>query len=126
MPGYYRLQPEDLMPSDEELEMMRTAQSAPGTGEAIGSAIGTGLGTIGGGLVGSLLGPGGTVAGTIGGAGLGGTLGSQLGRLVGGGIGGMVAEGPEERLAEIEQERQEKITAQQMRDEALRRLLETA
>jgi hypothetical protein len=123
MPGYYRLQPEDLMPSDEELEMMRTAQSAPGTGEAIGSAIGAGLGTVGGGLVGSLIAPG---AGTLTGAGLGGTLGSQLGRLVGGGIGGMVAEGPEERLGEIEQERQEKITAQQMRDEALRRLLETA
>jgi len=123
MPGYYRLQPEDLMPSDEELEMMRTAQSAPGTGEAIGSAIGTGIGTIGGGILGNIVAPG---VGTIPGAGLGATLGSQVGRMIGGGIGGMVAEGPEEQLAEIEQERQEKITAQQMRDEALRRLLETA
>jgi hypothetical protein len=26
MAGYYRLQPEDLLPSDKELEMMKTAQ----------------------------------------------------------------------------------------------------
>jgi len=126
MPGYYRLQPEDLLPSDEELQMLRTVKSAPGTGEAIGSVIGTGLGTIGGGLVGSLLGPGGTVAGTIGGAGLGSTFGGKLGQLIGSGIGGMIAEGPEKQLADIEMQRQGKIEAQQMRDEALRRLLETA
>ena len=123
MAGYYRLQPEDLLPSDRELEMMKTAQSAPGTGEAIGSAIGSGIGMIGGGLLGTALGPG---VGTVGGATLGAGLGSQVGRLIGGGIGGMIAEGPEEELAKLEQERQEKITAQQMRDEALRRLLETA
>lgn len=123
MAGYYRLKPEDLLPSEKELEMMKTAQSAQGTGEAIGSVIGSGLGMLGGGLLGTALGPG---VGTLGGAGLGGTLGSQVGRLIGGGIGGMIAEGPEEELAKLEQERQEKITAQQMRDEALRRLLETA
>ena len=123
MAGYYRLQPEDLLPSDKELEMMKTAQSAPGTGEAIGGAIGSGLGLIGGGLLGTALGPG---VGTAAGAGLGAGLGGQLGRLVGGGIGGMVAEGPGEELAKLQQEREEKITAQQMRDEALRRLLETA
>jgi hypothetical protein len=116
MPGYYRLQPEDLMPSDEELEMMRTAQSAPGTGEAIGGLIGTGLGAA------TALIPG--VGPAI--APFAMPLGGMAGRMIGGGIGGMVAEGPEERLSEIEQERQEKITAQQMRDDALRRLLETA
>lgn len=123
MAGYYRLKPEDLLPSDKELEMMKTAQSAPGTGEAIGSAIGTGIGAIGGGIIGGIPSLG---FGAVPGATLGAGLGSQVGRLIGGGIGGMVAEGPEEELARLQQEREEKITAQQMRDEALRRLLETA
>lgn len=123
MAGYYRLQPEDLLPSDKELEMMKTAQAAPGTGEAIGSAIGTGLGALGGGIIGAIPSLG---FGAVPGATIGAGLGSQVGRLIGGGIGGMVAEGPEEELARLQQEREEKITAQQMRDEALRRLLETA
>jgi uncharacterized protein YcfJ len=115
MPGYYRLRPEDLLPSDEELQMMRTAQSAPGTGGAIGSAIGTGLGALAGGLIGN-----------VPGAGIGATLGGTAGQLIGSGIGGMIAEGPEKQLADIEMQRQGKIEAQQMRDEALRRLLESA
>lgn len=121
--AYYRLTPEDLMPSDEELDLLKRAQGSQGTGEGIGSLIGSGLGTVAGGIVGTSLFPG---LGTAAGAGLGASLGSQLGRLVGGGIGGAVAEGAEGELADIEGRRQEKITAQQMRDEALRRLLETA
>ena len=116
MAGYYRLQPEDLLPSDKELEMMKTAQSAPGTGEAIGSLVGTGLGAA------TALIPG--VGPAI--APFAMPLGGMAGKLIGGGIGGMVAEGPEEELARLQQEREEKITAQQMRDDALRRLLETA
>ena len=116
MAGYYRLQPEDLLPSDKELEMMKTAQAAPGTGEAIGGLVGTGLGAA------TALIPG--VGPAI--APFATPLGGMAGKLIGGGIGGMVAEGPEEELAKLQQEREEKITAQQMRDEALRRLLETA
>lgn len=115
MAGYYRLRPEDLLPSDRELELMKTAQAAPGMGESIGSLVGTGLGA------GASLLSGGLIPAPI-----AMSLGGLGGKLIGGGIGGMIAEGPEEELAKMEQERQEKITAQQMRDEALRRLLETA
>lgn len=114
--AYYRLTPEDLMPSDEELELLKRAQGSQGVGEGIGGLIGTGLGAA------TALIPG--VGPAI--APFAMPLGGQLGRMVGGGIGGMVAEGAEGELADIEGKRQEKITAQQMRDEALRRLLETA
>lgn len=105
-----RLQPEDLLPSEEELRLMREAQSAQGTGQAIGSTVGGGLGALAG-LVG--------VPPQIGMA-----IGSGLGGLAGSAIGGGIGEKAQERLSEMEQARQEKITAQQMREEALRRLLE--
>lgn len=105
-----RLQPEDLLPTEEELRLMREAQAAPGTGQAIGSTIGGGLGALTG-----LLG----VPPQIGMA-----VGSGLGGLAGGMIGGGIGEEAQQRLSELEQKRQEKITAQQMREEALRRLLE--
>lgn len=105
-----RLKPEDLLPTEEELRLMREAQAAQGTGQAIGSTIGGGLGALTG-----LLG----VPPQIGMA-----VGSGLGGLAGGMIGGGIGEEAQQRLSELEQKRQEKITAQQMREEALRRLLE--
>lgn len=105
-----RLQPEDLLPSEEELRLMREAQSAEGTGQAIGSTIGGGLGAL------TML------AGVPPQVGM--TIGSGLGGLAGGAIGGAAGQSAQERLAEIESARQEKIDAYRMREEALRRLLE--
>jgi hypothetical protein len=108
-----RLQPEDLLPTEEELRLMREAQAAPGTGQAIGST----LGTLAGGAL-SLIPGAQPFAPMLMGA------GGSLGGLIGGGIGGGMGEEAQQRLSELEQKRQEKITAQQMREEALRRLLE--
>ena len=110
-----RLRPEDLLPSEEELRLMREAQSAGGTGQAVGST----LGSLAGGGLSFLAGPG---APALAPALM--SAGGALGGLAGGMIGGGMSEAAQKRLAELEAARQEKIDAYQMREEALRRLLE--
>lgn len=108
-----RLQPEDLLPTEEELRLMREAQSAAGTGQAIGSTVGT----IGGAALSLIPGLQGAAPALM-------SAGGGLGGLAGGMIGGGISESAQKRLAEMEAARQEKIDAYQMREEALRRLLE--
>ena len=105
-----RLRPEDLLPSEEELRLMREAQGPEGTGQAIGSTVGGGLGALT------------ALAGVPPQVGM--AIGSGLGGLAGGMIGGGIGESAQKKLAEMEAARQEKIDAYQMREEALRRLLE--
>lgn len=119
----FRLDPEDLMPTDEELEAMRTAQSAQGTGAGIGGAVGTALGGAIGALP-ALAGPPGLpfLAATIpAGMGIGGALGGAIGT----GIGGMVAEGAEDKLLDLRSARDQLGADFDLREEALRRFLET-
>lgn len=104
MPGYYRLQPEDLMPSDRELDLMRAAQHSDQAKDIAGT-VGSGLGML---------------------VGLPPQIGSAAGQMAAGMLSEPVSDMAQRELDLLEQERQEKITAQQMRDEALRRLLETA
>lgn len=118
-----RLDPEDLMPTDEELEAMRTAQSAQGTGGGIGGAVGTALGGAIGALP-LLAGPAGApfLAATIP-AGM--SIGGALGGAVGTGLGGMVAEDAEKRLLDLQGRRNQRVADFDLREEALRRFLET-
>jgi hypothetical protein len=104
MAGYYRLQPEDLLPSDRELDLMKTAQHSE-QAKAVGGTVGSGLGML---------------------VGVPPQIGSAAGEMVAGMLSEPVSDMAQQELDLLEQERQEKITAQQMRDEALRRLLETA
>lgn len=117
-----RLDPEDLMPTDEELEAMRTAQSAQGTGGGIGSAVGTALGGGAAALTGLIPGGAALLPVTIP-AGM--TIGGALGGAIGTGIGGMVAEGAEDKLLDLQSRRNQRVADFDLREEALRRFLET-
>lgn len=108
------LEPEDLMPTDEELELMKRAQEAQGTGSAIGGTVG---GLAGAGL--SLI-PGAQpfapiiipAATTIGGA-------------IGSGIGGWFSDEAQKELEALQEARGEKQSDFDLREEALARLLGT-
>lgn len=117
-----RLDPEDLMPTDEELEAMRTAQSAQGTGAGIGGAVGTALGGAIGALP-ALTGAGAPLLAVTVPAGMG--IGGALGGALGTGIGGMVAEGAEDKLLDLQGDRDQLVADFDLREEALRRFLET-
>jgi hypothetical protein len=118
-----RLDPEDLMPTDEELEAMRTAQSAQDTGAGVGGAVGTALGGAIGALPGLIPGVGAPLLAVTVPAGMG--IGGALGGAVGTGIGGMVAEGAEDKLLDLQGARDQLVADFDLREEALRRFLET-
>ena len=116
-----RLTARDLEVSDAERQAARTlAEGGAGArtaGSTIGSLAGAGLGALG------FLVPG--VGAALGPATMG--LGSSLGGALGGEIGGMTAQGglddAQEDLREAEMERQKKLEAYQLRQDALDALL---
>jgi hypothetical protein len=114
-----RLRPQDLEVTDEERELARTAAGAGGQGAAWGGGLGTALGAGLGAALSiptmGVLSPGLVTAG----AGVGGALGGAIGSSVG----GMQAEGAEKRLAEIDEERQRRLSEYQLRQQALDDLL---
>jgi len=116
------LEEEDLMPTDEELELMKRAQEAQGTGATWGGTIGSGLGALAGGLIAGIPTAG---SAAIPGAALGASLGGGIGNAIGSGIGGWVSDEAEKELAAMQEARGEKQSAFDLREEALRRLLGT-
>jgi len=109
--------PDEFQPSEQELEDARTSQGAQGTDSAIGGTIGGVAGTIAG--LAPLLIPGaGVPIATLTAPALG-ALGSSIGSAIGGGVGGDAANKADERLRTAEAERQKKLTALQLRQQAL-------
>ena len=104
--------PEDIAPSERELEDAKTAASAQQNGGSIGGA----LGTAGGAIIGTLLGPG---IGTAAGAALGGTIGSAAGNF----IGGQIANGASDELQHAAAIRARKLADFQLKQRALDQLL---
>lgn len=122
MPSYRFPTDEELMPSEAELEAQRKAASAPGQDQAWGSGIGS---ILGGGL-GALLSipTGGSLAPVLIPAGLG--VGAAIGGAAGGAIGNSEASAATDELNAAELERQKKIAALKMRQDALDALEHTA
>jgi phage tail tape-measure protein len=114
---FRRFRPEEFEPSDEELADARTSQSAQGTDSAIGSGVGGLVGTLAGLAPLLIPGVGAAIAPIT--APMGGQIGSSVGSAIGGQIGGHDAEQADERLRKAEEERKKKLTALQMREQAL-------
>jgi cation transporter-like permease len=115
MPGYRYPTEGELTPSADELARARKAAAAPGESTAIGGATGSVLGGALGALISA---PSfGTLAPILipAGAGLGGTVGSAIG----GSIGNSEAEKDNAALDAAEMERQKKLAALKLRQEAL-------
>jgi hypothetical protein len=114
---FRRFRPEEFEPSDEELADTRTSQGAQGTDSAIGSGVGGLVGTLAG-LAPLLAGPAGIplLSTTMP---IGAAVGASVGGAAGGVIGGHQAEQADERLRAAEEERKKKLSALQMREQAL-------
>ncbi len=117
MSRYYPT-PDELTPGKRELEAQRKAAASPGMGQAWGS----GIGGVAGGALGAL--------GLLGGPGLaaitipaGAAAGSALGGAIGGTVGNAQADEASEILNDAEAERQKKLAAFQLRQQALQQLL---
>jgi hypothetical protein len=108
--------PDEFQPTDAELADARTAESAQGTDSTIGGVAG---GVLGGAL-GALGIPLGLGEVTIP-AGM--SLGSGIGSAIGGSIGGAASDEADARLRDAQLARQKKLTALQMREQALNDLL---
>src|SRR4051794_17829462 len=108
---YHSPDPDELLPSEAELEAQRRAARAPGESQAWGSGIGGILGALAGGALGTFVAPG---LGTAAGATLGGSLGGGLGGVIGGGLGNGQADKAEKLLTAADLERQKKIAQFQM------------
>lgn len=108
--------PDELEPTDAELADERTAAGAQQTD----SAIGGGVGGVLGGALGALGIPLGLGEVTIP-AGI--ALGSGVGSAIGGQVGGGAANEADARLRDAQLKRQKKLTALQMREQALNDLL---
>lgn len=111
----------DLIPTDEELAAARTAASAPQEDTAWGGGIGTALGAIGGALLG--IPTAGALSVPL--AGIGAGVGGALGSAVGGSIGGAQAKGAGDTLTAAQAKRQKLVDDDQLREEALAKLMAT-
>lgn len=116
-----RLTPQDLEVSDAERQAVRTlAEGGAGArtaGKTIGGIAGAGLGALGFLVpgVGAVLGPAAMSAGSA--------LGSDAGDAIGGAAAQGALDEAESSLSEAEMERQKKLQAYQLRQEALDALL---
>lgn len=111
-----RLNASDPEVTEEERRLAREAEEAEGyggTGSAIGSGVGGALGLLGFAVPG--LGPVTT--------GLGAGLGGLAGGAIGGALGQKKADGANERLADIDRERQKRVQDYQLRQQALDALM---
>jgi phage tail tape-measure protein len=113
---FRRFRPEEFAPTDEELADTRTSQGAQGTDSAIGSGVGGLVGTLAG--LAPLLIPGGAALAPVT-APIGAQVGSSIGSAIGGQVGSHEAEQADERLRAAEEERKKKLSALQMREQAL-------
>jgi len=111
----------DLIPTDEELAAARTAASAPGEATAWGGGIGTALGAIGGALLG--IPTGGALSAPL--AGIGAGVGGGLGSAIGGSIGGEIGKNAGDTLTAAQARRQKMLDEDQLREEALAKLMAT-
>lgn len=119
MPSYAYPTADELQPTEEELKASRDAAGAQGTDAAIGSGVGTAAGGLLGAL--GLLVPGLAAVTIPAGLAAGGAIGGTIGNLVG----SDTANKAEDTLSKDELERQKKLTAFQLRNEALQRLENT-
>lgn len=112
-----RLNASDLEVTEEERRLAREAEEAEGyggTGSAIGSGVGGALGLLGF--------AGGPALGAAT-AGLGAGLGGSAGALIGSALGQKKADSANERLADIDRERQKRLQDYQLRQQALDALM---
>lgn len=123
MAGYRYPTADELAPTEDELKAARDAAGAQQTDSAWGSGIGTVLGGLAG-LAPLLAGPAGVpLLAVTEPAGL--TMGGAVGSTIGGMIGSDTANKAENELQKGEIERQKKVTALQLRNQALQQLMNT-
>lgn len=109
-------------PSTEEVRAARDAERATQDGSTLGGVIGTGLGAVAGGALGMLGGP----AGALTGAGLGAGIGGGAGQAIGGYLGSKKADAAGDVVRKHQLEREQELTEEQLRREAVERFLATS